>query len=39
VKAITPPHIVGWEPAPFEAGQDACVRGIVSEQDAHLVAL
>jgi len=39
VKAITPPHIVGWEPAPFEAGQDARVRGIVSEQDAHLVAL
>src|SRR5687768_14875293 len=23
VKAITPPHIVGWEPASFEAGQDA----------------
>ena len=39
VKAIAPPHIVGWEPAPFEAGQDARVRGIVSEQDAHLVAL
>ena len=39
VKAITPPHIVGWEPAAFEAGQHAGVRGIVSEQDAHLVAL
>jgi hypothetical protein len=39
VKAITPPHIVGWEPAPFEAGQDARVRRIVSQQDAHLVAL
>jgi hypothetical protein len=39
VKAITPPHIVGWEPALFEAGQDARVRRIVSEQDAHLVAL
>ena len=38
-KAITPPHIVGWEPSAFEAGQDARVRGIVSEQDAHLVAL
>jgi hypothetical protein len=39
VKAITPPHIVGWEPASLEAGQDARVRGIVTEQDAHLVAL
>jgi hypothetical protein len=39
VKAITPPHIVGWEPAPFEAGQDSRVRGIVSQQDANLVAL
>ena len=39
VKAITPPDIVGWEPAPFEAGQDARVRRIVSEQDANLVAL
>jgi hypothetical protein len=32
-------HIVGWEPAPFEAGQDAGVRRIVAEQDAHLVTL
>jgi hypothetical protein len=39
VEAITPPHLVGWEPAPFEADQDARVRRIVSEQDAHLVAL
>ena len=39
VKAIMPPHIVGWEPAPFEAGQDARVRRVVPEQDAHLVAL
>jgi len=39
VKAITPPQIVGWEPATFEAGQHPGVRGIVSEQDAHLVAL
>ena len=39
VKAITPSHIGGWEPAPFEAGQDARVGRIVSEQDAYLVAL
>jgi hypothetical protein len=39
VKAITPPQIVGWEPAPFEAGQHTGVRGIVSQQDANLVAL
>ena len=39
VKAITPPHIVGWEPVPFEAGQHAGVRRIVSQQDANLVAL
>jgi hypothetical protein len=39
VKAITPPHIVGWEPVPFEAGQHAGVRRIVSQQDANFVAL
>ena len=39
VKAITPPQIVGWEPAPFEAGQHAGVRRIVSQQDANLLAL
>jgi hypothetical protein len=39
VNAITPPHTVGWEPPPFEAGQDARVRRIVSQQDAYLVAL
>jgi hypothetical protein len=36
VKPITAPHIY---PAPFEAGQHARVRRIVSQQDAHLVAL
>ena len=39
VKAVPPPQFVGCEPAPFEAGHDARVRRIVSEQDAHLVAL
>ena len=39
VKAITPPHIVGWQPVMFEAGQHPGVRRIVSEQDADLVAL
>jgi hypothetical protein len=39
VKAITPPQIVGWEPPSREAGQDARVRHIVSEQHAYLVAL
>jgi hypothetical protein len=39
VQAAAPPQLAGWEPATFEAGQDAPVRGIVSEQDAHLVAL
>ena len=39
VKAITPLHIVGWEPVPFEAGQHAGVRRIVSQQHANLVTL
>jgi hypothetical protein len=39
VKAITSPEIVGWEPAAFEAGQDARVRRLMPQQDADLVAL
>jgi len=39
VKAITPAHIVGWEPSAFEAGQDARGRRIMSQQDANLVSL
>ena len=39
VKAITPPEIVGEEPASVEAGQHAGVRGFVTEQDTDLVAL
>jgi hypothetical protein len=39
VKTATPPEIGGWEPTPFEAGQDARVGRIMSQQDANLVAL
>jgi hypothetical protein len=39
VNAITLPCMIEWQPAAFEARQDARVGGIVSEQDAHFVAL
>jgi hypothetical protein len=39
VKAITAPPIAGWEPSAFEAGQDARIRGIMSQEDTDLVAL
>jgi hypothetical protein len=39
MKAIAPPHIVGWEPSAFEAGQHARIRRIMSEEDTDLLAL
>src|SRR5262245_9468003 len=39
VKAVASLNIVRLEPPVFEAGQDARVRRIVSQQDAHFVAL
>jgi hypothetical protein len=39
VKAMAPPDIVRLEPPAFEAGHDARVRRIVSQQDAQFVAL
>src|SRR5262245_38278921 len=39
VQAVASLNIVGLEPPVFEAGQDARVRRIMSQQDAHFVAL